>query len=152
MRLFHCTHCGSLVFFDSTECLGCGATLAFDPQRLDMVAVQPVADAAGTWELLGSSPSSTDSATDLGNEAGNAVAEPPAPAEAPPSAWNTISLSRGGMGSVNSSQQRAHSRPRDETRWAVGKQRSAPMNQSICSHWNEKARKNVVADKRSTNT
>ncbi len=84
MRLFHCTHCGSLVFFDSTECLGCGATLAFDPQRLDMVALQPVADAAGTWELLGNSPSSTDSATDLGNEAGNAVAEPPTPTEAPP--------------------------------------------------------------------
>ena len=52
MRLFHCTHCGSLVFFDSSECLGCGSTLAFDPDRLEMVAMQPAADLAGMWQRL----------------------------------------------------------------------------------------------------
>lgn len=80
MRLFHCTHCGSLVFFDSTECLGCGSTLAFDPQRLDMVAVQPVDGAQGAWELRGSSPSPANAAF----AAGNAVAEPASEGDALP--------------------------------------------------------------------
>lgn len=62
MRLFHCTHCGSLVFFDSSECLGCGSTLAFDPDRLEMMALQPAADDPTLWERLNDVPGASPSA------------------------------------------------------------------------------------------
>jgi hypothetical protein len=39
MRTFRCT-CGNRVFFESTRCLGCGATLGFDPGRLAVVPLR----------------------------------------------------------------------------------------------------------------
>ncbi len=62
MRLFHCTHCGSLVFFDSSECLACGSALAFDPERLEMMALQPATDDPTLWERLNDVPGSVESA------------------------------------------------------------------------------------------
>ena len=38
MRLFHCTGCGQLVFFENTACLRCGRELAFDPVTCVMLS------------------------------------------------------------------------------------------------------------------
>ncbi len=40
MRAFQCG-CGQRVFFDSTVCVRCGTDFGFDPERLDMVPLQP---------------------------------------------------------------------------------------------------------------
>ncbi|WP_159911233.1 putative zinc-binding metallopeptidase [Pantoea sp. 18069] len=48
MQVFNCDQCGHLVFFDSVQCLHCGATLAFLPQTLEMVAMQPLDN--GWWQ------------------------------------------------------------------------------------------------------
>lgn len=42
MQVFNCDQCGHLVFFDSVQCLHCGAALAFLPQALEMVAMKPL--------------------------------------------------------------------------------------------------------------
>jgi len=48
MQVFNCDQCGHLVFFDSVQCLHCGATLAFLPQSLEIVAMQPLE--RGWWQ------------------------------------------------------------------------------------------------------
>ena len=58
MKTFHCTDCHALVFFENTQCLTCGHTLAFDQDRLSMVSLEPQDE--GTWRPVdadGSSPS-----------------------------------------------------------------------------------------------
>jgi hypothetical protein len=40
MKQFYC-QCGQAVFFDSERCLSCGSRLGFDPQTMNMLAVQP---------------------------------------------------------------------------------------------------------------
>ena len=40
MKQFRC-QCGSVVFFHSEVCLNCGAQLAFDPETMDMVTLNP---------------------------------------------------------------------------------------------------------------
>lgn len=55
MRLFHCSHCGFLVFFDSVQCVHCGSTLAFSPNDMRMVALEPAQgpeNAAPSWVPL----------------------------------------------------------------------------------------------------
>ncbi|CAM4338351.1 putative zinc-binding metallopeptidase [Comamonas aquatilis] len=42
MQVFNCDACGHLVFFDSLQCLHCGAQLAFLPDQLRVAAVQPL--------------------------------------------------------------------------------------------------------------
>ena len=52
MKAFHCT-CGQPLFFHNTTCLGCGATVAFEPGTLRL---SPLADAGdGTWTLADAS-------------------------------------------------------------------------------------------------
>ncbi len=51
MRLFHCGHCGSLVFFESFQCVHCASTLAFVREHVDMLALQPAQDAPDLWEV-----------------------------------------------------------------------------------------------------
>ncbi len=41
MQVFNCDQCGHLVFFDSVQCLHCGAKLAFLPDQLTMAALVP---------------------------------------------------------------------------------------------------------------
>ena len=54
MQVFHCDHCGHLVFFDSVQCMHCGSTLAFLPDRLRMGALEPSPEAgAGLWRRSG---------------------------------------------------------------------------------------------------
>jgi hypothetical protein len=52
MRVFHCSRCGQVVFFDSTSCLTCGATLALLPATLTMAAIVPTADDPTSWEVV----------------------------------------------------------------------------------------------------
>jgi hypothetical protein len=40
VRSFACGHCGSLVFFENSLCLNCSTPLGFDPQRLQLVALE----------------------------------------------------------------------------------------------------------------
>jgi hypothetical protein len=40
MRSFACGHCGSLVFFENSLCLSCFTPLGFDPQQLELVALE----------------------------------------------------------------------------------------------------------------
>ncbi|MEG0447888.1 MAG: zinc-ribbon domain-containing protein, partial [Comamonas sp.] len=42
MQVFNCDACGHLVFFDSLQCVHCGAQLAFLPDQLRVAAVQPL--------------------------------------------------------------------------------------------------------------
>lgn len=39
MKVFSCGNCGSAAYFDNTACLACGASLRFDPDRFEMVAL-----------------------------------------------------------------------------------------------------------------
>ncbi len=39
MKTFHCPACEALVFFENTQCLTCGHTLAFAADRMEMVTV-----------------------------------------------------------------------------------------------------------------
>lgn len=48
MKLFHCDHCGNVVFFENTTCLSCNAKLAYLP---DLAVVGSLDDAAdGMWK------------------------------------------------------------------------------------------------------
>jgi len=47
MKTFHCTACQALLFFENTQCLSCGHTLAFDADRLTLLSLSPQDD--GTW-------------------------------------------------------------------------------------------------------
>ena len=50
MRVFNCSQCGHLVFFDSVQCLHCGSTLAFLPDQLTVAALTPAPqDGPGLW-------------------------------------------------------------------------------------------------------
>ena len=49
MRIFRCDHCGNALYFENTQCLQCGSTLAFLPGRMDLCAVEPAGDAPGLW-------------------------------------------------------------------------------------------------------
>ncbi|SFX00552.1 zinc-binding metallopeptidase family protein [Marinospirillum alkaliphilum] len=51
MKLYSCTGCGQLVFFENTQCNHCGALLGFVPEQLTLTAFEPV---DGTlWRPLG---------------------------------------------------------------------------------------------------
>ena len=47
MKIFHCDHCGQLVFFENVRCLSCGHALAYAPDVEDVVSLDPSAD--GLW-------------------------------------------------------------------------------------------------------
>jgi hypothetical protein len=51
MKVFHCSHCRQLVFFENTQCVNCGHTLAFVPELSAMAAMAPLAD--GRWRIAG---------------------------------------------------------------------------------------------------
>jgi hypothetical protein len=54
MRIFNCSHCGHLVFFDSVQCVHCGSALAFLPDALTMAALAPAPEhGAGLWRPMG---------------------------------------------------------------------------------------------------
>ena len=44
MKIFHCDHCGALVFFENISCLRCGHALGFLPDIMDLAALEPEKD------------------------------------------------------------------------------------------------------------
>lgn len=47
MKIFHCTHCEALVYFENTQCVTCGSVLAYLPDTGGMGALQVASD--GLW-------------------------------------------------------------------------------------------------------
>jgi hypothetical protein len=47
VKIFHCDHCGQLVFFENVRCLSCGHALAYAPDVEDVVSLDPSDD--GLW-------------------------------------------------------------------------------------------------------
>jgi hypothetical protein len=51
MKVFHCDHCRALVFFENSQCVGCGHTLAFLPDLGVMASLE-----RGQWNAEWTSP------------------------------------------------------------------------------------------------
>lgn len=49
MKTFHCQVCGHPIFFENIQCLQCGSSLAFLPDRMNMAAVEAVPGEDGLW-------------------------------------------------------------------------------------------------------
>ena len=54
MRVFHCDHCGHLLFFENTQCVRCGQLVAYLPDlaivgSLDRKSMTRLMTQAGTW-------------------------------------------------------------------------------------------------------
>jgi hypothetical protein len=49
MQVFHCQHCGHLVFFENIQCVKCGHTLAYLPDLAVMSALEPEGE---SWRAL----------------------------------------------------------------------------------------------------
>lgn len=47
MKIFHCDHCGNLVFFENVHCLSCGHALAYAPDVADVLSLAAGDD--GLW-------------------------------------------------------------------------------------------------------
>jgi hypothetical protein len=47
MKVFHCDHCGHLLFFENTHCVHCGHQLAYLPDLADLGSLEPIGD--GLW-------------------------------------------------------------------------------------------------------
>jgi hypothetical protein len=47
MRVFHCDHCGQLLFFENVNCLHCGRALAYVPEKHAVLSLD--AHDAGRW-------------------------------------------------------------------------------------------------------
>ena len=44
MKIFHCSQCEQLVFFENTLCVNCGKALAYLPDRKEMGTLEPLSD------------------------------------------------------------------------------------------------------------
>jgi hypothetical protein len=49
MKVFHCDHCGNLLFFENTVCLTCQRRVAFLPDARVMGSLDPDADTRDVW-------------------------------------------------------------------------------------------------------
>ncbi len=53
MKVFHCDHCGHLLFFENTQCVRCGQLVAYLPDLAIVGSLDPnndqTDDQAGTW-------------------------------------------------------------------------------------------------------
>jgi hypothetical protein len=47
MKLFHCSRCEQLVYFENTQCVNCGSTLAYLPDAAEILALEP--GPGGQW-------------------------------------------------------------------------------------------------------
>jgi hypothetical protein len=52
MNVFHCDHCDHVVFFENTQCVNCGHTLAFLPDLARMGALEEAG--SGVWTVASS--------------------------------------------------------------------------------------------------
>lgn len=49
MKVFHCDHCGHLLFFENTHCVRCGQLVAYLPDLALVGSLDQDNDQAGTW-------------------------------------------------------------------------------------------------------
>jgi hypothetical protein len=49
MKVFHCGHCGQVIYFENTQCVRCGRSLAYVPDVGAMQSLDPVA--GDTWSI-----------------------------------------------------------------------------------------------------
>src|SRR4051812_34631845 len=76
MNVFHCNHCQQLVFFESTQCVRCGHTLAFLTDLKVIGSLESVDK--GLWASPASQPKKTYRLCD--NYTGQTVSNWPTPA------------------------------------------------------------------------
>ena len=50
MKIFHCDHCGHLLFFENTACVSCGHRVAYLPDLQVVTSLEP--DAADLWRSI----------------------------------------------------------------------------------------------------
>ena len=50
MKLFHCSSCDQLVYFENTQCVNCGSALAYLPEQGEVRALQAAGD--GLWTVV----------------------------------------------------------------------------------------------------
>jgi len=50
LKIFHCQSCGQVVYFENTQCVNCGATLGFLPDRFLVSSLEP--DGDDRWRPL----------------------------------------------------------------------------------------------------
>jgi hypothetical protein len=48
MKVFHCDHCGQLIFFENVQCVRCGHSLAYLPDLAVVGSLEPAGD--GLWK------------------------------------------------------------------------------------------------------
>lgn len=53
MRVFHCDHCGQLLFFENVNCVRCGRALAYVPELHDLASLDPAGGSDWTSPLSG---------------------------------------------------------------------------------------------------
>ena len=49
MKVFHCDHCGQLLFFENVNCVRCGRALAYVHELLDLVSLDPIQGQGNKW-------------------------------------------------------------------------------------------------------
>ncbi|KAA2214763.1 zinc-binding metallopeptidase family protein [Teichococcus oryzae] len=85
MRLFSCEVCGQLLYFENTQCMRCGATLGYLPNKNRLSALDPAAGEAGVVSASGEigSDRAVQEQTSGAEEAG----QPEVGARAAPQIW-----------------------------------------------------------------
>jgi hypothetical protein len=53
MKNHACSKCGNTVYFENVQCVKCGADLGFDPERLAMITLEPLAEPPGAYSPVG---------------------------------------------------------------------------------------------------
>ncbi len=53
MKNYACSKCGNKVYFENVQCIRCASDLGFDPERLTILALEPVADNVGAYRPIG---------------------------------------------------------------------------------------------------
>lgn len=53
MKNHACSKCGNTVYFENVHCVKCGADLGFDPERLAMITIEPLAERSGAYRPVG---------------------------------------------------------------------------------------------------
>jgi hypothetical protein len=53
MKNYACSNCGNKVYFENVRCVRCEAELGFDPEKLDVVTVEPIVETPGTYRQIG---------------------------------------------------------------------------------------------------
>ena len=53
MKSYACSKCGNKIYFENVQCLKCGTEVGFDPERLAVIAIEPLAEPSGSYRPIG---------------------------------------------------------------------------------------------------